>query len=285
MRNRGLASQLRARSSTGLIRSSLPDAAPETARHDAPDTRPPITAPTGTHRRRCAAAARPVRLPSRRATALLAGTMLALGVAIGAAIGPAPSASLAGSGAIVGSVVVPYLNELQPGRAGDAHPHPSTLSLRPRQPGNAGATAERRGTSTSSAAPASTVTTTTPPRRPPPRRRRSTLPPITKVWLIELSGSSFTRSPREAGLGAEHRQKIIPSGTLLSGWSALEGSAFASEAGLLAASQATAEATSPVAPDDHRAALPGRRRGRLLRRRHARRAEHGGQLPRADARR
>src|SRR5271157_1488375 len=40
---------------------------------------------------------RVVRLPSHRASAVLAAAMLAIGVAVGAAIGPAPDASLAGA--------------------------------------------------------------------------------------------------------------------------------------------------------------------------------------------
>jgi len=190
-------------------------------------------------------AARPVRLPSRRATALLAGTMLALGVAIGAAIGPAPSASLAGSGAIVGSVVVPYLNELR--RAEQATASASVQAQPPSAPTRKRRRHHRAKRSVaSSAAPTSTVTTTSTSKSVSTSTPASTLPPITKVWLIELNGSSFTEALATPASAPNIDQKIVPSGALLSGWSALEGSAFASEAGLLAASQPTAEATSPT---------------------------------------
>lgn len=168
--------------------------------------------------------------------------MLALGVAIGAAIGPAPSASLAGTGAIVGSVVVPYLTELQRAEqtaaSASAQPQPLPTPTRKRRRRHR---AKRSGSS--SAAPASTVTTTT---STSTSTSTSTLPPITNVWLIELSGSSFTDALATPASAPNIDQKIIPSGTLLSGWSALDGSAFASEAGLLAAAQGSAEASSPT---------------------------------------
>jgi hypothetical protein len=168
--------------------------------------------------------------------------MLALGVAIGAAIGPAPDASLAGPGAIVSSVVVPYVNELE--RAEQA-----TASA-PVQPAAVPATKRRRTRRVrkhrgAAAAPASTVITTTSTSSSTPTSA-STFPPVTTVWLIELSGASFTEALAQPGSAPNIDQKIIPSGTLLAGSSALDAGAIASEAGLLGAAQPSAEGASPT---------------------------------------
>ena len=212
-----------------------------------PETPRPQSPPGGHTPAPTPPSAGPVRLPSRRATALLAGTMLALGVAVGAAIGPAPTASLAGSGTIVGSVLVPYLNELQ--RAEQANASNASVA-----PAPAAATTpkrrrrrrhHRKPKTVVASAPASTVTTTTSTSTSAPSAG-STLPPITNVWLIELAGSTFTEALAQPTSAPNIDQKIIPSGALLSGSSALDGGALASEAGLLAAAQASAEATAPT---------------------------------------
>ena len=184
----------------------------------------------------------PVRLPSRRATALLAGTMLALGVAIGAAIGPAPDASLAGPGAIVSSVVVPYVNELERAEQAAASKPVQAAAVPARKRRRTRRVRKHRG---SAAAPASTVTTTTSTSSSAPTSS-STFPPVTTVWLIELSGASFSEALAQPTSAPNIDQKIIPSGALLSDWTALDASAFASEAGLLAAAAPSAEGASPT---------------------------------------
>jgi hypothetical protein len=65
------------------------------------------------------------------------------------------------------------------------------------------------------------------------------------VWLIELAGGTFAEALAQPPAAPEIDRKIIPTGTLLSGWSALDASAFAGEAALLART-ANAEATPPV---------------------------------------
>jgi hypothetical protein len=62
------------------------------------------------------------------------------------------------------------------------------------------------------------------------------LPPITKVWLIELANSSFTEAAAQLSAAAYIDGQAAPAGTLLSGWSAIDGSAFANDAALIASS-------------------------------------------------
>jgi hypothetical protein len=168
--------------------------------------------------------------------------MLALGVAVGAAIGPSPGTSSASSGSIVGSVVVPYLNELEraqlAGAAAPAQapstPAPARRHRRRRHRKGAGATATTVTTTTTT----STSTSTS--------GAKSTLPAITDVWLIELAGGTFAEALAQQSAAPQIDGTIIPSGVLLSSWSALDGSAFAGEAALLTAQGSAAGATPPT---------------------------------------
>jgi hypothetical protein len=54
------------------------------------------------------------------------------------------------------------------------------------------------------------------------------------VWLIELSGSTFSQALAQATAAPFINSQARGAGTLASGWSALEASAFASDAALLA---------------------------------------------------
>src|SRR4029077_1673525 len=60
----------------------------------------------------------------------------------------------------------------------------------------------------------------------------ATLPPITSVWLVQLSGVSFATALANPTAAPYIDAQLVPKGTLLSGWSALDGSAFASDAAL-----------------------------------------------------
>jgi hypothetical protein len=57
---------------------------------------------------------------------------------------------------------------------------------------------------------------------------------VTHVWLIELSGTSFEKASAQPAAAPYIDTQAIPAGTLLSGWSALDGGGFANEAALLA---------------------------------------------------
>ena len=175
----------------------------------------------------------PLRAPSPRVTAVLAAAMLALGVAVGAAIGPAPSASFA----------VGQLAPLLPSLVGSAAKAPASAqppAATPRATPTAASTASaspapaaQRSASTTTS-PAPTSETTTPSSTTPTSKAKTTIAPVTHVWLIELSGSGFSEATAQASAAPYITGQAIPAGTLLSGWTGLEGSAFASEAALLA---------------------------------------------------
>ena len=170
---------------------------------------------------------------------MLAAAMLAIGFAVGAAIGPAPAPSLA-------------LNRLLPLLPSflSAHAKASTSAVQPPAVSpeptpspetQAGASAgskrgaqEAASSSTETTAPAETTTpaTTTPASKP--KKKAAVLPPVTKVWLIELGNSSFGEAAAQPSGAPYIEGHAIPAGTLLSGWSALDASAFANDATLIA---------------------------------------------------
>ena len=172
-------------------------------------------------------AARRTRLPSARAGALLATVMLGIGIAVGAAIGPAPEASLAGG-------------------VGVAQKLPALIAARRRARTRAQAPAPRRDHAAADAAggharrprprqPRRGATARRPRRRPTPdrgRRRRNdsarrrrrpnrrappTCPPITSVWLIELSGASFAEALASRAARPVHHRRTAAQGHLPAG--------------------------------------------------------------------
>ena len=86
---------------------------------------------------------------------------------------------------------------------------------------------------------------------------------MTNVWLIELSGPSYEELLAQKAAAPYISGQLIPTGTLLSGWSAIEGSAFASEAALAAPVERRVHAADRAL--DRPAPVPGRGRGRKLR--------------------
>jgi hypothetical protein len=185
-----------------------------------------------------------LRAPSARVTAGLAAAMLAIGVAVGAAIGPAPAPSQADPGLPV------LLTTLA--RADAAHAAAAAAAAAAAQPAASAevatthrkhrrkhkhaaveeasststAQAETETTTPTSTTPASTTPTSTP--------KASKLPPVTHVWLIELAGTSFASALAQPAAAPYIDTEAIAAGTLLSGWSALDGGAFANETALAA---------------------------------------------------
>ncbi len=189
-----------------------------------------------------------LRTPSLRVTAALAAGMLGVGVAVGAAIGPAPQASFAGAADSVAQRLPLLLAELasrQHAATSAPTPTASTASEPP-----AVTKQETPAPPSKAAAPASTTTTpakageegaSTPSKSE--TKAKSKLPAVTNVWLIELSGTSFSEVLAQP-TAAPSINQLVPTGTLLSGWSALEGSAFAADAVL--AEPPAAGATPPL---------------------------------------
>jgi hypothetical protein len=179
----------------------------------------------------------PRRAPSARVTAALAATMLVIGVAVGAAIGPAPSISQADPSL---PVLLQTLARIAAARAAqattaaatppavvaEATPHRKRHHVKASSEPEA-ASAPATETSTPSATSPSTTTPTSTP-------KPSKLAPVTHVWLIELSGTSFEAASANAAAAPYIDTQAVPAGSLLSGWSGLDGGAFANEAALLA---------------------------------------------------
>jgi hypothetical protein len=181
-----------------------------------------------------------VRLPSGRATAVLAGVMLAVGVAVGAAIGPAPDSSLAGASRV--PLLLPALTALagSGGHSSTVKPPPASAQATPAPATTPGPGAAASATPTSSSATSPSSSSTPQASKPstpaptPAAKPQAALPPVTNVWLIELSGTSFAGALAQPAAAPYIAGQAVPAGALLSNWSAIDAGAFASEAALLA---------------------------------------------------
>jgi hypothetical protein len=178
-----------------------------------------------------------LRTPSLRVTAMLAAAMLAVGVTVGAAIGPAPDASYAGAADSVAQRL-PLLLAALAGRE-----HTTTAQNTSTPTVQAPAVTPTETPAPASPAKPARTTTSTPASKAAPeetaskpsgsgKATTSKLPAISSVWLIELAGTSFTEALAQPTATPYITGQLIPAGTLLSGWSALSASAFASEAAL-----------------------------------------------------
>jgi hypothetical protein len=179
----------------------------------------------------------PFRAPSARVTAALAAAMLAIGVAVGAAIGPAPTPSQAAPTLplLIASLARGAAARAAQARAATAQPPASTPEATPRRKRRKHKHDSEASSATSAEAETTTPATTTPTSTTPTSApKASTLPPITHVWLIELAGTSFAAAAAQPTAAPYIDTQAIPAGTLLSGWSALDGGAFANETALLA---------------------------------------------------
>ncbi|HSZ13762.1 MAG TPA: hypothetical protein VK790_06980 [Solirubrobacteraceae bacterium] len=174
--------------------------------------------------------------------AVMAAAMLAIGVAVGAAIGPAPAPSQADPTLplLLTSLARGAAARAAQARAAAAQSATAAAEATPARKRHRRkrkhAKPEEAATATSSA-PASESETTTPTSTTPTSKpKTSPLPPVTHVWLIELAGTSFASATAQPTAAPYIDTQAIPAGTLLSGWSALDGGAFASEAALVAGS-------------------------------------------------
>jgi hypothetical protein len=186
---------------------------------------------------------------------VLAAVMLAVGVAVGAAIGPTPETSLAGNSGIVQKL--PALIATLAARAHAAttgQTSPATVQPPAVTPQATPAAAAKTPASTTSAlakatTPSSSTASESEPSSSTPTKAaggsKATLPPITSVWLIELSGASFAEALASPTAAPYISGQLVPKGTLLSAWSALSGSAFANDAAL-AEHKSTLGATPPI---------------------------------------
>jgi len=179
--------------------------------------------------------ARPARGLSRRWAAVLAALMLGVGVAAGAAIGPAPDASLAGGVPGIAERLPLLLASLeaghhgsQPAQSAASSPAPAPAAAEPAAVAAAApAAAPAAPAAAAPAAPASEEAAPETKGSAAPARK---LPAITNIWLIELDGTGFEAVQANKAAAPYITGQVLPSATLLGGWSAQQGSAFASEA-------------------------------------------------------
>jgi hypothetical protein len=184
----------------------------------------------------------PWRAPSARVTAALAAATLGIGVAVGAAIGPGPSPSQASSALPVLLTTLAREAAVRAAAAASAAAQPtattaeaSTSSRKHRRRKHKAAETEEASTAASTPE-AETETKTPTATKPKSKTKASTLPPVTHVWLIELAGTSFEDALAQPAAAPYVDTEAVAAGTLLSGWSGLDGSAFANDAALLAGS-------------------------------------------------
>jgi hypothetical protein len=175
----------------------------------------------------------PFRAPSARVTAALAAAMLGIGVAVGAAIGPAPAPSQASPSLplLIASLARGAAERAAQATTASVQPPAITAEATPRRKRR-----KHKATSAEEASSATTETETTAPSSTTPKSTKKTTPPppITHVWLIELAGTSFAAAAAQPAAAPYIDTQAVPAGTLLSGWSALDGGAFANETALLA---------------------------------------------------
>jgi S-DNA-T family DNA segregation ATPase FtsK/SpoIIIE len=195
-------------------------------------------------------------MPSRRAGAVLATVMLGIGIAVGAAIGPTPETSLAGGAGIAQKLPALIAAAASSSRAQMQAPAATTATTAPPAitpqatpaaasdtSASATSTPAASTTPTTSAEGESKKTSTTPTKTS--AGGASKLPPITSVWLIQLSGVSFSEALANPTAAPYIDGQLIPKGTFLTGWSALSASAFAGDAAL-AEKQASVGAAPPI---------------------------------------
>jgi hypothetical protein len=186
------------------------------------------------------------RLPSLRVTAALAAGMLALGVAAGAAIGPRvgePDSALASNPGIVQklpALIASLTAGRPPGSTQQATAPTRSPAIAPEATPTAASATPASSTHDASTTKASSPSPATNSASQPsastpastPTSKGATLPPVTSVWLIELSGSSFAQVLAKPAAAPYITSQLIGKGAYLSSWPALSGSAFANDAAL-----------------------------------------------------
>jgi hypothetical protein len=179
--------------------------------------------------------------------------MLGIGIAVGAAIGPAPETSLAGSAGVVQKL--PALIAAVAASRQAQTPAPASTAASTTPPAftpEATPTAAASTPTTAASTPAASTTPTTDAEGVSKKTTTtktpsgaSKLPPITSVWLIQLSGTSFSEALANPTATPYISGQLIPQGTFLTGWSALSASAFANDAAL-AEKKASVGAAPPI---------------------------------------
>jgi hypothetical protein len=178
-------------------------------------------------------AARRPRVLSTRWAAGLAAAMLGIGIAVGAAIGPAPSASLAGGVAVRLPLLLAGIGSKHPpATTASQTPQPAASTTAPAAAPASTKTTTPEAAGSSSSAPASSEAAPASETPPATTKAKGKLPVTTNVWLIQLAGTGFGAATAQPTAARYITSQLLPAATLLSGWTALQASAFASEAAL-----------------------------------------------------
>lgn len=171
----------------------------------------------------------PVRLPSKRWSALLVAAALAVGGVVGAAFGPAPQASFAG-GALNVARALPLL--LAAGRPAATTAATTTSTAPAETPAR---TATQSAPPTTKTAATKTSESAQPEEESTKKESsgtgsKSKLPVVKTVWLIQLSGTGFEAAEGAPASAPYIDTELIPKSTFLAKWSATSAAAFATEA-------------------------------------------------------
>jgi hypothetical protein len=193
------------------------------------------------------------RLPSRRLSALLAAAMLGLGVFVGAAIGPAPEMSFAGNSTeitkrllLLASVAAERRNEANAAAAASAAA--AAVAAKESEPAQSAVSAAAEESPSTAAASGKSKESSAGEKEGSEEEekgasKKNKLPPVSSIWLIELSGPGFSAALAQP-TASPFITQTVAQGTLLSGWSALSASAFAGEAGIV--EPPSADGTPPL---------------------------------------
>jgi hypothetical protein len=173
------------------------------------------------------------RLLKRRLSVFAAVLTLGTGVAVGAAVGPAPQPSFAGT-ELPGLLGTLFGHAASGGVPGANRTPPASEEGPPAVEGRRKRHRRKRARASSGASSSSAPAESTSPSASstPTGASKAALQPVTSVWLIELSGESFAQALAQPAAAPYIDAQLIPAGTLESSWTALDGSAFASDAAL-----------------------------------------------------
>jgi hypothetical protein len=198
------------------------------------------------------------KLPSRKASAILASAMLAVGIALGALIGPGPANSLASSSraATLGRVLALLALGSGTGSGGNLalssgaatppastpQPTPSTTSEATSGSNKASGGAESASPTPSHSSPASRTTSPTSSTTPAggggeeseKTSKTKPLPPIADAWVIELPyGASLENALKQSTAAPYLDGQLKGTGTVLSSYSSLAAAQLAGASTLL----------------------------------------------------
>ena len=215
---------------------------------------------------------RGIRTPSRRLSGALATAMLALGIVGGLAIGPAAGA---GSGAALAGVVPTLLASLHANSAtpapSPAAPSSSSAATQPEEIASAPTRRRHRrrrrlvqATTPAESGTSENTSESTPNSGNTKKKKTSTSgsgeqkpvakPPITHVWVIDLSQGSFAKALEAPTEYPYLTKTLVPQGTLLGHYALVANGELANDVALLSgqapnpATEADCPTYSPLAP-------------------------------------